>query len=73
MGAYEFARVSMLALSPLSLTFGDQVVGTTSATQSATVTNARTATVGVCSIMMSGDFGQTSTCLGSLASRQVAR
>jgi Abnormal spindle-like microcephaly-assoc'd, ASPM-SPD-2-Hydin len=69
MGAYEFARVSMLTLSPLSLTFGDQVVGTTSATQSATVTNAGTATVSVCSIMMSGDFGQTSTCLGSLASK----
>jgi hypothetical protein len=59
----------MLTLSSLSLTFGDQVVGTTSAAQSATVTNAGNATVSVCSIIMSGDFGQTNTCVGSLASK----
>ncbi|HET9999315.1 MAG TPA: N,N-dimethylformamidase beta subunit family domain-containing protein [Ktedonobacteraceae bacterium] len=54
------------SLSPTSLNFGNQVVGTTSAAQTITVTNTGTAPLRVSSIVLTGtnasDFAQTGTC-----------
>jgi hypothetical protein len=53
-------------LSPNSLTFGNQVVGTTSAAQTVTVTNTGTAPLTINSIAVTGtnasDFAQTNNC-----------
>lgn len=48
-------------VSPKSLTFGDQLVGTSSATQPITVTN-NAATATTINVAISGDFTHTSTC-----------
>jgi hypothetical protein len=56
-----------VSLSPASLTFGSQNVGTTSAAQSITLTNGGTSQLNVISIIASGDFSQTNTCGSSLA------
>jgi hypothetical protein len=53
-------------LSPTSLTFGNQIVGTTSAPQTLTLTNSGTGSLQVASIAASGDFGQTNNCPSSL-------
>ena len=55
-------------LSPTSLTFGDQVVGTASPTQSITLSNYGTATLSLTSIAASANFGETNTCNSTLAS-----
>lgn len=59
-----------VSLAPASMTFSTQVVGTTSAPQSATLTNNQTAALSI-SIGFtgtnSGDFSQTNTCGTSLA------
>ncbi len=49
-------------LSPTSLTFASQKVGTTSAPQPATLTNTGSATLNITSIKTSGNFHQTNTC-----------
>jgi hypothetical protein len=54
-------------LSPTSLTFGTQNVGTTSAGQQVTVRNPGSTAVALQSISTSGDFGRTTTCGTSLA------
>jgi hypothetical protein len=55
-----------VGLSPTSLTFSGQLVGTTSAAQSVTLTNTGNAALTITSIAItganSGDFAQTSTC-----------
>ncbi len=60
-----------VTLSPLSLAFGDQNVGTASAAQSATLTNTGTGTLAIVSIKITGanntDFSQTNNCGTSLA------
>ncbi len=60
-----------VSLSPSSLTFASQLVGTTSAAQTVTLTNSGTATLNITSIAItganSGDFGQTNTCGASVA------
>jgi hypothetical protein len=60
-----------VSLSPTSLTFGSQIVGTTSAAQSVTLTNTGTATLNITGIGLagtnSGDFSETSTCGSSVA------
>lgn len=60
-----------VSLSPTSLSFASQAVGTTSAGQSVTVTNSGTASLSISSITLGGtnaaDFAQTSTCASSLA------
>jgi len=60
-----------VALSPTSLTFSTQAIGTTSAAEIVTLTNVGTApfTIGGISITgtNAGDFAQTHTCGGSLA------
>lgn len=58
-------------LSPSSLSFGNQVVNTTTAAQTVTLTNTGTATLNISSIALTGsnasDFAQTNTCPSSLA------
>src|SRR5262249_6070917 len=53
-------------LSPSSLTFTSQLVGTTSTTQTVTVSNPGTATLNIASITVLGDYSQTSTCGATL-------
>jgi len=59
-----------VTLSPTSLSFTTQVVGTTSAAQSVTLTNLGTAAVSITSITFTGadpgDFAQTNTCGGTV-------
>jgi uncharacterized repeat protein (TIGR01451 family) len=51
-----------VGLSANSLTFAAQIVGTTSAVQSVTLTNTGNATLTINTISASGDFGQTNNC-----------
>jgi hypothetical protein len=55
-----------VTLTPASLTFGGQTLGTTSAAQTVTVTNSGTAPLAISSILLggtnAGDFAQTNTC-----------
>jgi hypothetical protein len=53
-------------LSPSSLTFSNQAVGTTSPTQTVTLTNTGNGTLMITSIAASGDFAETNTCGSSL-------
>ena len=58
---------SPVTLSPSSLSFPSQLVNTTSAVQTVTLTNTGTAALSVTSIVASGDFMQTNTCGTSVA------
>jgi hypothetical protein len=55
------------ALSPTSLTFASQTVGTTSAAQAITLSNGGTAALSITSIAATGDFAQTNNCGTSVA------
>ncbi len=55
------------SLSPTSLVFASQALGTRSSPQSVTLSNPGTATLTISSIAVSGDFSQTNTCGTSLA------
>ena len=55
------------ALSPTTLTFASQSVGTTSTAQTATLANSGNAPLNITGISASGDFAQTNTCGTSLA------
>jgi hypothetical protein len=55
------------SLSPPSLTFLAQAVGTSSNAQSVTFSNTGSAALSITSIATSGDFSQTNTCGASLA------
>src|SRR5262249_34977236 len=61
------AAVPVAGLSPTSLTFGSQTVGTTSAAQGLTLSNTGTAALAISGIATSGDFAQTNNCGTSLA------
>ncbi len=54
-------------LSPASLAFGSQTVGSSSAPQTVTLANAGTGQISVISIVASGDFTQTNNCGSSVA------
>jgi hypothetical protein len=54
-------------LSPTTLTFASQTVGTTSTAQTATLTNSGNAALNISGISTSGEFAQTNTCGTSLA------
>jgi len=58
-------------LSPTTLAFGNQPVGTTSAAQTATLSNSGNATLNITSLALTGanasDFAQTNTCGSSVA------
>jgi hypothetical protein len=62
--------VAIVALSPASVSFTTQPVGTTSAAQSVTLTNTGTAMLNVTSIQIAGDFGQINNCPSALASNR---
>ena len=57
----------VVSLSPTSLTFPAQAVGTSSSAQSVTLKNTGSATLSITSITVSGDFSQTNTCGSSVA------
>jgi hypothetical protein len=64
-------QVPVATLSPPSLTFNPQMIGTTSGSQPVTLTNTGNAVLTIKSIGIigtnAGDFGQTNTCGASLA------
>jgi len=51
-----------VSLSPSSLTFGPQPIGTSSTSQSVTLTNNESVFLNISSIQASGDFSQTNNC-----------
>ena len=51
-----------VTLSPSSLSFGNQIVGTTSSSQPVTLTNSGTATLTISGITVSAGFSQTNNC-----------
>jgi len=67
--------VAQATVSPASLTFSTQTVGTSTAAKTVTLRNNLTTTLAISSITFTGadpgDFGQTSTCGGSLAAQST--
>src|SRR5271165_5957224 len=61
------ASAQSVTLSPTSLSFGNQAVGSSSSAKNITLKNSGTATLGISSIAASGDYSQTNTCGASLA------
>jgi hypothetical protein len=59
--------IAFKAISPASLNFGSQGVGTTSAAQTITISNPSNVVFNIASIAASGNFSQTNDCVGSLA------
>jgi hypothetical protein len=55
------------ALSPGSLTFSAQIMGTSSAAKAVTLTNTGNATMNVGTIQITGDYAQTDNCPATLA------
>jgi len=53
-----------VSFSPSSITFTNQPTGTTSASQSITLTNNGTSALSVATVAASGDYGETDTCAG---------
>jgi len=72
-GAYGGGTIFVLAalpvagISPTSLTFASQDVGTTGPPQPVTLSNTGPAPLAVSSILPSGDFGESDNCNGSVA------
>jgi hypothetical protein len=64
---YLMLSTAFKAISPASLHFGSQDVGTTSAPQAITISNPSNLSFTIASIVASGNFGQTNDCVGSLA------
>lgn len=60
-------NVVAAALSPASLTFSPQLVGSSSASQNVTLTNTGTVGLNLASLTVSGDFSETDACGTSLA------
>ena len=65
-GTGSTAPVPVVSLAPPSLTFAPQSVSTTSAPQTATLTNTGSATLNISSLAANGDFAFTTTCGTSL-------
>ncbi len=63
------ASAQSVKLSKTSLTFSTQLAGTTSASQSVTMTNTGSATLTISRIAASGNFNETNTCGSSLAAK----
>ncbi len=53
-----------ISITPSTLTFGNQVVGTSSVSQQVTVSNAGSSNITVNSVAASGGYGETDTCTG---------
>jgi len=62
------AGVVAVGLSAGSLSFGAQAVGTTTAAQTVTLKNNQSVPLNVSSIVTSGDFAQTNTCVSPVGS-----
>lgn len=60
--ASALLQVPVVTLSPSSLSFGGQAVGTTSPPQSITLTNTGSAPLNVSNVSVQGDFAQSNTC-----------
>lgn len=54
-----------ITLSPTSLSFGTQAIGTTSSPQSITVNNTGTSSLNISSVIASGNYAETDTCAGN--------
>jgi hypothetical protein len=59
--------MAMVRLTPATLTFGSQLVGTSSVSQPVTLSNTGTASFTINKLTVSGDFSQSNTCAGNLA------
>jgi len=59
--------VPAVSLSPQTINFGNQGTGVASPAQSVTLTNAGSAPLNVTGVSVSGPFGQTNNCLGTVA------
>jgi len=74
-GAYVLSYTAVLlqlanaALLPSTLNFGSQIAGTSSAPQTATLSNGQSTPLNISSIAVSGDYSQTSNCPPQLASQ----
>lgn len=62
-----FTPTPIVSFSPTSLSFANQIVGTSSASQPITLTNTGNSSLTVTSLTASGDFSQTNNCGASLA------
>ena len=58
----SFPAGPTVLVTPSSMTFGDQLVGTTSMPQAITLTNTGNAALAISSIALSGDFNQSNSC-----------
>ena len=63
----EFFETPSTSLSPASLTFGNQTVGSASQAQTITLSNTGGAALSIASIAATGDFAETDNCGTSLA------
>ena len=59
------AALAAMSLTPASLTFGPQAVGTASPVQTITVTNTGNAALTVTSVVVTGNFTETDSCIGA--------
>ena len=66
MGAYELAKAANASFSIGSLTFPNQLIGSTSDRQRATLSNTGTTCFQFSSIGITGDFAQSNNCSGSV-------
>jgi hypothetical protein len=65
---FKFANCgSLVILTPTSLAFGNQLVGTSSTSQAVTLTNNQTSSLTGIAVSTTGDFAQTNNCGTSLA------
>ena len=55
-------------VSPSSLTFGNLVVGVTSASQTVTMVSTGSASISISAVSVTGDFSQTNNCTSTMAS-----
>jgi hypothetical protein len=62
LGAYEYQNTMAATISPLSLVFPSQLVGSSSSPQTATMSSVSATCFQFASIQMTGEFSQTSTC-----------
>ena len=58
----------LVSLAPASLTFGSQILNTTTSSQAVTLTNTGTATLTITSVVAGSNFSATNTCGGSVLS-----
>jgi hypothetical protein len=58
---------SSVTISPASLSFSSQGLGSTSPAQTVTLANGTTSAIGIASVATNGDFAETTTCGASLA------